>query len=106
MTTSARDVQKKFRLFGRSQSMAVYVLFLIAVIVGAQTVSARAQVLAAPAGGPRAQESVAATQADILPVFALDLNFDPSWIDGADVPSKSAQYSNNGVNAAFQKAWE
>jgi len=83
--------------------MAVYVLFLIAVTVAAQTVPAQAQVN--PAGDAAAQTPLPATQADILPVFALDVNFDPLWIDSAEVPTKSAQY-NNGVNGAFQKAWE
>jgi hypothetical protein len=89
-----------------SRFMAVYVLFLVAVTVAAQNVSTSAQAQVNPAGSNDAQATPPAIQADLLPVFALDLNFDPSWIDGADVPSKSARYSNNGVNDAFQKAWE
>jgi hypothetical protein len=56
-----------------------------------------------------AQSTTAATQqaqSAILPVFGIDMNFDPSWVDGSDVPSKSTQYSHNGVNDAFQKAWD
>src|SRR5262249_3243278 len=55
------------------------------------------------------QSTVAATQqaqSAILPLFGIDMNFDPSWVDGSDVPSKSTQYGHNGVNAAFQKAWD
>src|SRR5262249_35288215 len=31
---------------------------------------------------------------------------DPSWIDSADVPTKSANYGHNGVNDKFQSAWD
>ncbi|HEY6968743.1 MAG TPA: hypothetical protein VJA94_06050 [Candidatus Angelobacter sp.] len=104
MTTFERNVRKKCRLSILGRSMAVYILFLIAVTVAAQTVPAQSQVN--PAEGAAAQTPLPTTQAGILPVFALDVNFDPLWIDSADVPGKSAQYNNNGVNGAFQKAWE
>ena len=57
----------------------------------------------APQNAPNSQ---AISQTGLLPVFAVDMNFDSSWVDGADVPSKSPVYSHNGVTDQFQSAWD
>jgi hypothetical protein len=52
------------------------------------------------------QNSQAISQTGLLPVFAVEMNFDPSWVDGDNVPSKSANYAHRGVNDSFQSAWD
>ncbi|HVH72900.1 MAG TPA: hypothetical protein VNB49_17565 [Candidatus Dormibacteraeota bacterium] len=58
-----------------------------------------AQQVAPPSGA-------AISQTGLLPVFAVDIEFDHSWVDAADVPSKSPQYGHSGVNDTFQQAWD
>ena len=90
------------------QLAALCLLALIPVAGPAQKSSAKAQkshVVPASAATP-AQSPQQLTQTEILPVFAIDMNFDPSWVDGAEAPTKSVLYNHNGVNDAFQKAWE
>lgn len=43
--------------------------------------------------------------AGLLPVFAVDAEINPSWIDAANVPSKLPQYSHSGVNDTLQQVW-
>jgi hypothetical protein len=52
------------------------------------------------------QNLQAISQTGLLPVFAVEMNLDPSWVDGDNVPSKSLNYSHNGVNDSFQGAWD
>jgi len=63
------------------------------------------QVPVTPQPGP-APNAQAISQTGLLPLFAVDLQIDPSWIDSSDVPSKSPQFSHSGVNDTFQKAWD
>jgi len=56
-----------------------------------------------PGSAPNAQ---AISQTGLLPLFAVDVQIDPSWIDSSDVPSKSPQFGHSGVNDTFQKAWD
>ena len=89
------------------RSVALCLLALTPVAVSAQKSSAKAHHLkVTPAAVTPEQSPKQSTQPEILPVFAVDINFDPSWVDGAEAPTKSALYSHNGVNEAFQKAWE
>jgi hypothetical protein len=68
-------------------------------------------ILAQPSSGPGAdpaqqaalQGTQAVSQTGVFPEFAVNMNFDPSQVDGADVPSKSA---NGGVDDTIQRAWE
>ena len=60
---------------------------------------------------PSAQQSVpeptsVISQTGLLPLFAVDMKIDPSWVDGDNVPSKSAQFSHSGVNDTFQQTWD
>jgi hypothetical protein len=52
------------------------------------------------------QSFQAVSQTGLLPLFAVDMQFDPSWVDGDDFPSKSAKYNHSGVNDTFQQAWD
>lgn len=52
------------------------------------------------------QTAQAISQTGLLPVFAVEMNFDPSWVDGDNVPSKSPNYAHSGVNDSFQSAWD
>src|SRR5215472_15380475 len=52
------------------------------------------------------QASQALSQTGILPVFAVEMNFNASWVEGNDVPTRSAKYSHNGVSDEFQGAWD
>src|SRR3954468_14525510 len=61
------------------------------------------QALATKSGQPNAQ---AFSQTGLLPIFALDLQIDPSWVDGATAPSQSAQFGHNGVSDTLQQIWE
>src|SRR5260370_3501405 len=51
------------------------------------------------------QSFQAVSQTGLLPLFAVDMQFDPSWVDGDDFPSKSAKYNHSRVNDTFQQAW-
>ena len=83
----------------------LYLVLFLPSIAGAQLTSN-----AAPQSGSVASTTApnqqAVSQTGLLPMFALDVEFDPNWVDGTDVPSKSAQYSHNGVNDAFQQVWD
>ena len=87
-------------------------MLILPSIAGAQLLMNGAQQLtlqAAPGmATPQAasQNPQAVSQTGLLPMFALDMDFAPTWIDGADVPSKSPQYSHNGVSDTFQQAWD
>ena len=79
--------------------------------VAAQLASNSTQLSATPAGPNGAPQTTAqnlqtVSQTGLLPLFAVDMQFDPSWVDSNDVPSKSANYSHSGVNDTFQQAWE
>src|SRR5260370_3652307 len=52
------------------------------------------------------QRLQAVSQTGLLPLFAVDMQFDPSWVDGYDVPSKSAKCRHSGVNDTFQQIWD
>jgi hypothetical protein len=52
------------------------------------------------------QNLQAFSQTGLLPIFALDLQIDPSWVDGASAPSQSPQFSHNGVTDTLQQIWE
>src|SRR5215472_13229646 len=49
------------------------------------------------------QDPQAVSLTGLFPVFAVYMNFKASHVDGTDVPSKSP---NNGVDSAFQSAWD
>ncbi|HXY23809.1 MAG TPA: hypothetical protein VEI73_04115 [Candidatus Acidoferrum sp.] len=90
----------------------LFLILLLPSIAGAQLVVNSGQ-QAAPQAGPgmatpqtASQNPQAVSQTGLLPMFALDMNFDPTWVDGMDVPSKSPQFSHNGVNDTFQQAWD
>jgi hypothetical protein len=52
------------------------------------------------------QNSQAISQTGLLPLFSIDMQIDPSWVDGLNAPSSSPQFSHNGVNDTRQQAWE
>ena len=73
---------------------------LLMLLVLAASLCGHAQ---ADAGQPKEQ---AVSQTGLLPVYGVDFNFDPAWVDGASFPSQSAEHPNAGVNATFQQVWE
>ena len=52
------------------------------------------------------QNTQSISRTGLLPVYALDLQIDPSWVDGMSAPSNSPQFSHNGVNDTLQQAWD
>jgi hypothetical protein len=70
----------------------------IAVLL-ALILTTRSQAQAVPA--PPASQAV--SQTGLLPVYGVDLRFDPSWVDGAKFPSQS---SNFGVSESLQRVWD
>ncbi len=52
------------------------------------------------------QGAQAVSQTGLLPVYGIDFNFDPTWVDGSKFPSQASQYSNSGVNNSFQQVWD
>jgi hypothetical protein len=91
-------MQKAFRVFLACTVCAV--LFLIPVSLLAQASSG----LPADAGQQAPpQDTQAVSQTGVLPQLAVQMNFDSMQVDGAAVPSSSA---NSGVDDTFQRAWE
>ena len=95
----------------RTGWVAFFILVLIPVFLRARSAPAASQTSSdqtgtsgAPQGG--LQNFQAISQTGILPMFAVDMQFDPTWVDGASVPSTSPQYGHSGVNDSFQQAWE
>ena len=91
--------------------MLLIFLNLSPTTVAAQLASNSTQLSATPAGPNGAPQTTAqnlqtVSQTGLLPLFAVDMQFDPSWVNSNDVPSKSANYSHSGVNDTFQQAWE
>jgi hypothetical protein len=91
--------------------MALAALVLFPAAVNAQSAATTTQQYIPPtaanaAQGDAAKSSQAIPRTGLLPLFAVDMQFDPSWVDGASAPSKSTQYSHNGVNDTFQQAWD
>jgi hypothetical protein len=94
---------------------AVIALILVPVTITGQVVGTTtppvgqmapsAQQIALSAPQTMSQASLSMSQSGLLPIFAVDMEFDRSWIDGSDVPSKLPQYSHSGVNDTFQQAW-
>jgi hypothetical protein len=77
-------------------------LFLIPAVAAAQAAGDNSQ--ATPAVQPSTTpDSQAVSQTGLFPVFAVDMNFKASHVDGTAVPSSSP---NNGVDSAFQSAWD
>jgi hypothetical protein len=52
-----------------------------------------------------ASQAQAVSQTGVLPVFAVDMDIDPSWVDGDTAPSTSPQFSHGGVNDTLDQAW-
>jgi hypothetical protein len=52
-----------------------------------------------------AQPSSAISQSGMLPMFGIDLQVEPAWVDGSGFPSSSAKYGNSGVSDALQQTW-
>src|SRR5438552_6972284 len=95
--TMNQPIQKLWRaLFGIT-------LVLIAWRAGAQSGPISQQIV----GSNVAQQSPQAlSQTGLLPIYALDLQLDPSWVDSTSAPSNSAEFSHNGINDTLQQAWE
>src|SRR6476646_3192443 len=55
---------------------------------------------------PPPPNSQAISQTGLLPMFAIDLQIDSSWVDGIGAPSQSSQFRHNGVNDTLQQIWE
>src|SRR2546427_8482136 len=78
-------------------------LILIPVSLRAQLTPSPTQASTTQPGPNTAQQTAppnlqAVSQTGLLPLFAVDMQVDPSWIDGTDVPSRSPQYGHSGVN--------
>jgi hypothetical protein len=52
-----------------------------------------------------AASSQAISQTGLLPVYGVDLQLDPSWVDASQFPSQSAGFPNSGTNATLQQIW-
>src|SRR5262244_3162988 len=99
------------RTLVRIECIVLALVGLIAAVLAAQATGADGQMPQVNAGANAgeqndAQAAQALSQTGVLPVFAVDMNFNSSWVDGNDVPAKSAKYSHNGVNDEFQGAWD
>ena len=54
----------------------------------------------------RKPDSQAISQTGLLPVYGIDLNIDPAWVDGAQFPSGSSSYPSFGARPVLQKIWD
>ena len=64
---------------------------------------ARAEGRAFPQAPPPPAQAM--SQTGLLPVFAVDMDIDSSWVDGDSVPSPSPQFGHNGVSDTLDGAW-
>lgn len=94
----------------RIERVMLIVLVLVPTGVPARVSASTAQQATSNVGAQftsdNTQNLQAISQTGLLPVFAIEMNFDPSWVDGDNAPSKSATYGHNGVNDKFQSAWD
>src|SRR5262245_38459475 len=54
----------------------------------------------------QASNQQAISQTGLLPVYGVDFDFDPSWVDKAEFPPTPNLYPNYGTKAIFQKVWD
>lgn len=95
-------MQRQFRVL--LEHAIVAVLFLVPVgLAGQATDSNAAQAANAPAQPDTSQNSQAVSQTGVFPVFAVNMNFQTSLVDGTVAPSTSA---NNGVDSTLQHTWD
>ena len=94
----------------RSLLWMIFSVALLPGLVRAQAGSPGQQSTAQPGtnGVPQSapQNLQAISQTGLLPLFAVDMKIDPAWVDGNDMPSKSAQFSHSGVSDTFQQSWD
>jgi hypothetical protein len=48
----------------------------------------------------------AISQTGLLPVYGVDLDFDPSWVDKAEFPPNSTAYPHYGTNSVLRTVWD
>ncbi len=104
----------------RSCSQAAVLVMVLMVKAGGQVPSAptppalvQPQAVVMPAATPSPSPQPAAppaisaiSQSGLLPLFAVDVQIDPAWVDGSGFPSASPQFPHNGVSDALQQAWD
>jgi hypothetical protein len=79
-------------------------LILTGFLMSATILAAASAVTAQESARPQQGQPV--SQSGLLPLYGVDFNFDPDWVDGTKFPSQAAQYSNAGVSNIFQQVWE
>src|SRR5262249_25500774 len=98
------------RTLVRIECIVLALVGLIPAVVAAQVTGADGQApqfnVGINAGQQNDSQGQALSQTGLLPVFAVDMNFNSSWVDGNDVPTKWAKYSHYGVSDDFQGAWD
>ncbi len=47
----------------------------------------------------------AISQTGLLPVYGVDVELDPSWVDARQFPSQSSSFPNFGTSAAVKQLW-
>lgn len=62
--------------------------------------------LQAQESGQPAQSNQPIPDTGLLPIYSVEMQINPAWVDGAGVPSTSESYANSGVNDIFQRTWE
>lgn len=77
-------------------------------IAGAAVLAAAAFAAAhaAPQGSGQATGPTAISETGLLPIYGVDFNVDPTWVDPEIFPSGSPDFPHAGVSAAFQAAWD
>jgi hypothetical protein len=86
----------------RLHKIAMLVMLTLLVFEIVQRASAQPS---PPVPAQTTSQPQAISQTGLLPLFAVDMDLDPLWIDGDAVPSTSPQFSHSGVNDLLDQAW-
>jgi hypothetical protein len=82
------------------------ILLLATLVLAAGPKSLAQNTPPAPSVPTQAGTVSSVSQTGLLPLFAVDMQVDPSWIDSANPASNSAKFPHSGVNDTFQQAWD
>lgn len=104
-TTTSLFPYSNFSKSNRFSSRSLIAMLGATLMVGSVSFGRRV-IAQSPVAASQTQAAQAVSQTGLLPVYGVDFNFDPSWVDGSKFPSQTAQYPNSGVNNSFQQVWD
>lgn len=77
----------------------VFILLLFSSVLEGQQTLGSVPTPSAP------QNQQAISQTGLLPVYGIDLQLDPTWVDQKQFPSAAANFPNSGTSPTLQRVW-